>query len=186
MLGRAAYHDPWVLADVGKTRADVVQKMFDYAKRMKALPLRNIARHILGLYHGQPHARIWRRMLSDSERLKQQRSGIAPGSARGGGDARLRRSSRQPDSRITVSRGVASSATSSLAAARRCRRGSSPCRLRGSRSFLTCEVSAPMKGSSEPNSRCSAPTTRAPSSAPARRTSRCRSRAARRTRSAAC
>jgi tRNA-dihydrouridine synthase A len=71
MLGRAAYHDPWVLADVGKTRADVVQRMFECAKRMKDVPLRNIARHILGLYHGQPHARIWRRMLSDSERLKR-------------------------------------------------------------------------------------------------------------------
>jgi len=71
MLGRAAYHDPWVLADAGKTRADVVKRMFEYAKRMKGLPLRNIARHILGLYHGQPHARIWRRMLSDNERLKR-------------------------------------------------------------------------------------------------------------------
>jgi tRNA-dihydrouridine synthase A len=76
MLGRAAYHDPWVLADAGKTRADVVQKMFEYAERMKDMPLRNIARHILGLYHGQPHARIWRRMLSDSERLKRNDPGL--------------------------------------------------------------------------------------------------------------
>jgi tRNA-dihydrouridine synthase A len=71
MLGRAAYHDPWVLADPGKTRADVVSAMVTYALRMKEVPLRSIARHILGLYHGQPHARIWRRMLSDSERLKR-------------------------------------------------------------------------------------------------------------------
>jgi len=71
MLGRAAYHDPWVLADPGKTRADVVRKMVDYARRMKGTPLRNIARHMLGLYHGQPHARIWRRMLSDSARLRR-------------------------------------------------------------------------------------------------------------------
>jgi tRNA-dihydrouridine synthase A len=69
MLGRAAYHDPWVLADAGKTRADVVRAMYEYAKRH--LPLRQVARHILGLYHGQPHARVWRRMLSDSERLKR-------------------------------------------------------------------------------------------------------------------
>jgi tRNA-dihydrouridine synthase A len=69
MLGRAAYHDPWVLADPDKTRADVVRAMYEYAKRH--LPLRQVARHILGLYHGQPHARIWRRMLSDSERLKR-------------------------------------------------------------------------------------------------------------------
>jgi tRNA-dihydrouridine synthase A len=68
MLGRAAYHDPWVLADAGKTRADVVRAMVAYAGRH--LPLRQVTRHMLGLYHGQPHARIWRRMLSDSERLK--------------------------------------------------------------------------------------------------------------------
>ena len=71
MLGRAAYHDPWVLADPGTTRGDVVRKMVDYCRRMKDVPLRAITRHILGLYHGQPHARIWRRMLSDSERLKR-------------------------------------------------------------------------------------------------------------------
>src|SRR6185369_5643433 len=27
MLGRTAYHDPWVLADPGKTRSEVVKKM---------------------------------------------------------------------------------------------------------------------------------------------------------------
>ena len=70
MLGRAAYHDPWVLADPRKTRAEIVHKMVDYCRRMKDVPLRSISRHILGLYHGQPHARIWRRMLSDSQRLK--------------------------------------------------------------------------------------------------------------------
>src|SRR4051794_27562027 len=57
MLGRAAYHDPWVLADTGKTRADVVHAMVEYARRH--LPLRQVARHMLGLYHGMPHARIW-------------------------------------------------------------------------------------------------------------------------------
>ena len=74
MLGRAAYHDPWVLADAGKTRAEVVRAMYEYAKRH--LPLRQVARHILGLYHGQPHARVWRRMLSDSARLKRNDPGL--------------------------------------------------------------------------------------------------------------
>ena len=69
MLGRAAYHDPWLLADPGKTRADVVQAMAAYARQH--LPLRQVARHMLGLYHGAPHARVWRRMLSDNERLKR-------------------------------------------------------------------------------------------------------------------
>src|SRR3954467_3756977 len=33
MIGRAAYHDPWVLADNGKKRADVVAAMATYARR---------------------------------------------------------------------------------------------------------------------------------------------------------
>ena len=69
MLGRAAYHDPWMLADAGKSRTEVVHAMVEYARRH--LPLRQVARHMLGLYHGMPHARVWRRMLSDSERLKR-------------------------------------------------------------------------------------------------------------------
>jgi tRNA-dihydrouridine synthase A len=69
MLGRAAYHDPWVLADEGKTRADVVRKMHAYAAKQSSL--RHVARHMLGLYHGHRRARLWRRMLSDSVRLSQ-------------------------------------------------------------------------------------------------------------------
>jgi len=69
MLGRAAYHDPWVLADPGKTRAGVVRAMAGYARALPALRL--VARHMLGLYHGHPRARLWRRMLSDPARLSQ-------------------------------------------------------------------------------------------------------------------
>jgi tRNA-dihydrouridine synthase A len=71
MLGRAAYHDPWVLADVGNTREKVVRTMYQYARRH--LPLRQVTRHMLGLYHGMPRARLWRRMLSDSARLAGNR-----------------------------------------------------------------------------------------------------------------
>jgi tRNA-dihydrouridine synthase A len=73
MLGRAAYHDPWLLADAGKTRAQVVARMVEYCRRHQDVPLRGIARHMLGLYHGAPHARLWRRLLSDAERLKANR-----------------------------------------------------------------------------------------------------------------
>jgi tRNA-dihydrouridine synthase A len=68
MLGRAAYHNPWLLADPEKSRADVVRKMFDYAKGAESL--RHVTRHMLGLYHGHRKARLWRRMLSDAARLK--------------------------------------------------------------------------------------------------------------------
>jgi tRNA-dihydrouridine synthase A len=69
MLGRAAYHDSWILADEGKTRAEVVQAMAAYAAGQASL--RHVARHMLGLYHGHPRARLWRRTLSDTARLSQ-------------------------------------------------------------------------------------------------------------------
>jgi tRNA-dihydrouridine synthase A len=71
MLGRAAYHNPWLLADPGKSRADVVRRMFEYAKGVDSL--RHVTRHMLGLYHGHRKARLWRRMLSDAERLRPNR-----------------------------------------------------------------------------------------------------------------
>ena len=71
MIGRAAYSNPWFLADGSKTRAEVVHRMVDYAKRQDSL--RQVTRHMLGLYHGMPRARLWRQMLSDSARLKQRR-----------------------------------------------------------------------------------------------------------------
>ena len=69
MLGRAAYHNPWLLADAGKTRADVVKRMHEYAKNLDSL--RQVTRHMLGLYHATPRARLWRRMLSDSALLQR-------------------------------------------------------------------------------------------------------------------
>lgn len=67
MLGRAAYHNPWLLADPEKTRAEVVHRMKAYCERQRgpSFSLRNVTRHMLGLYHGHRRARLWRRMLSD-------------------------------------------------------------------------------------------------------------------------
>ncbi len=82
MLGRAAYHDPWVLAQAeadcfGDTpphrrRADVIHALLPYVERQRSagVGLRAIARHILGLYHGQPGGRRFRQLLSDADRLK--------------------------------------------------------------------------------------------------------------------
>ena len=69
MIGRAAYGNPWFLADEGKTRAEVVQAMAHYARRQDSL--RHVTRHMLGLYHATPRARLWRRMLSDPLELKK-------------------------------------------------------------------------------------------------------------------
>jgi tRNA-dihydrouridine synthase A len=71
MLGRAAYHNPWLLADAGKTRSGVVKSMYEYAKGVESI--RHVTRHMLGLYHGHKKARLWRRLLSDSERLRPNR-----------------------------------------------------------------------------------------------------------------
>jgi tRNA-dihydrouridine synthase A len=69
MIGRAAYANPWFLADPGKTRAEVVQAMHEYARNVESL--RHVTRHVLGLYHGMPRARLWRQMLSDSNELRR-------------------------------------------------------------------------------------------------------------------
>jgi len=74
MIGRAAYGNPWFLADEGKTRAEVVQAMAHYARRQDSL--RHVTRHMLGLYHATPRARLWRRMLSDPLELKKNDPGL--------------------------------------------------------------------------------------------------------------
>ena len=71
MLGRAAYHNPWLLADPGKTRPAVVRAMYEHAKGVESV--RHVTRHMLGLYHGHKKARLWRRLLSDAERLRPNR-----------------------------------------------------------------------------------------------------------------
>jgi len=83
MLGRAAYHDPFLLAavdaelfgsaaDAAPSRAAVVERMTDYLEREVAageMP-RHIVRHMLGLYQGVRGARQWRRLLSDAGQLE--------------------------------------------------------------------------------------------------------------------
>jgi tRNA-dihydrouridine synthase A len=75
MLGRAAYHDPYVLARVEQalygvplpTRESVLQHMRPYveAELARGTALKHISRHILGLYQGEPGARGFRRVLSE-------------------------------------------------------------------------------------------------------------------------
>lgn len=75
MLGRTAYHDPYVLAEIdaglsgtaAPSRHDVVELMLPYIEeRMReGAPLKAITRHVLGLFQGLPGARRWRRILSE-------------------------------------------------------------------------------------------------------------------------
>jgi tRNA-dihydrouridine synthase A len=76
-LGRAAYQNPYLLAEVdgrllgdaapSPTRRAVLEKLVPYAERhvRHGGRLNNIVRHILGLYHGRPRARAFRRHLSE-------------------------------------------------------------------------------------------------------------------------
>jgi tRNA-dihydrouridine synthase A len=78
MLGRAAYHDPWVLAEADArifgdaprqlSRREVAEAMLPYiaAQAAAGVPVSRITRHLLGLFHGVPGARAWRRALSGS------------------------------------------------------------------------------------------------------------------------
>jgi tRNA-dihydrouridine synthase A len=78
MIGRAAYHNPWWLAQWDEeffgepqgalTRASVEEQMAHYMAREAALhatPWSSIARHMLGLRNGLPGARRWRQVWSD-------------------------------------------------------------------------------------------------------------------------
>jgi tRNA-dihydrouridine synthase A len=77
MLGREAYHNPFLLAALHRAVFDahyvmpageaIVAAMRDYAAVQVAAgaPLRAITRHMLGLFNGRGGARAWRRALSE-------------------------------------------------------------------------------------------------------------------------
>jgi len=76
MLGRAAYHEPAILGQVdrrlfGDMAGDVepveaVRRYLPYVRRevARGVPLAAMTRHMLGLFHGRPGARAWRRTLT--------------------------------------------------------------------------------------------------------------------------
>jgi len=77
MLGRAAYQQPWVLAEcqqqlfephVPVDRDQVVERMTDYIDRQiqQGTAVKHVSRHVMGLYQGLPGARSWRRYLSEN------------------------------------------------------------------------------------------------------------------------
>jgi tRNA-dihydrouridine synthase A len=82
MLGRAAYHHPWLLSEAEtycfgptahrRTRAEVLEALVPYveAQLKRGVALRALVRHVLGLYHGQPGGRRFRQLLSDAQRLR--------------------------------------------------------------------------------------------------------------------
>ena len=93
MLGRAAYHTPYLLADVDRvvfgetneppSRLEVLERLLPYVDAHVAAGGRahSFTRHILGLYHGLPGARRFRQILSSGnvgpEHLRQAIAAVA-------------------------------------------------------------------------------------------------------------
>ncbi len=78
MLGREIYHNPYLLAEVDsrifdddhpvKSRQETVLSLIPYVERQlrQGVRLNSIARHLLGLFHGESGARAWRRHISEN------------------------------------------------------------------------------------------------------------------------
>lgn len=78
MMGRAIYHNPWLLADADmalfgeqnplSTGFDIIEKILPYVETELAegTRLHHITRHMIGLFNGMPGARRWRRYLSEN------------------------------------------------------------------------------------------------------------------------
>ncbi|KAF3978657.1 MAG: tRNA dihydrouridine(20/20a) synthase DusA [Methylococcales symbiont of Iophon sp. n. MRB-2018] len=88
MVGREAYNNPYVLAEVDnnlyqtatkiKTRDEVVMALIPYISKHIADGgrLHNVTRHILGLFHGVAGARKWRSYLSENAGKKGADEGV--------------------------------------------------------------------------------------------------------------
>jgi len=82
MMGRAIYHDPYILAQADRvlfddqhavlSRHEIIQTMLPYIEQRmsQGRPIKSITRHLLGVFQGQPGARAWRRHLSENAHLK--------------------------------------------------------------------------------------------------------------------
>ncbi len=78
MLGRTAYHEPWLLAEVDRelfadlhavpSRHAVLEAFMPYVERQLAAGVRlnAMSRHILGLFHGRPGGRLFRRHIAEN------------------------------------------------------------------------------------------------------------------------
>ena len=77
MIGRAAYHTPYFLAEIEKeifknnevlNRQEVIEKLIPYIKDeiKKGTRLNQIMRHTIGLFHGQIGSSNWKRYLSEN------------------------------------------------------------------------------------------------------------------------
>ena len=79
MLGRAPYHNPYLLHDVDRvifkrqdatsaSRVAMLHRIYPYIERQlsQGTPLTRMVRHLTGLFNGEPNARRWRRFISEN------------------------------------------------------------------------------------------------------------------------
>ncbi len=79
MMGRAAYHNPYVLADVDRviygddtfvppSRRGFLESILPYiaGEMAKGVYLSHFTRHLLGVYHGCRHSRAWKQYLTEN------------------------------------------------------------------------------------------------------------------------
>jgi len=76
MLGRSIYQNPFLLDEIEEfifknkkssiNREQILKKYMFYisVQSQKGVPIRSMTRHILGLYHGEANAKLFRRLLS--------------------------------------------------------------------------------------------------------------------------
>ena len=77
MMGREVYANPYVLAEVDArfyqaahappSREDVLERYIEYieSQMRDGVRLNQMSRHAVGLFHGQPRSRLWRRHISE-------------------------------------------------------------------------------------------------------------------------
>ena len=76
MMGRSIYHNPFLLREIDKTifdennsligREQILKIYMTYIEKQSqnGIPIRSMTRHILGIYHGEANAKLFRRLLS--------------------------------------------------------------------------------------------------------------------------
>jgi len=76
MLGRTAYHNPWMLSDchlclngqrgvADRTSAVLAMSRYIEQQQARSVPVKQISRHVLGLFQGLAGAKSWRRYISE-------------------------------------------------------------------------------------------------------------------------
>ena len=88
MMGREVYSNPYVMSAVdsrfygeagsSRTRDQVLEKYITYVdqKLLKGVRLNQMSKHVVGLFHGEPRSRLWRRHISENAHVPGSNSQV--------------------------------------------------------------------------------------------------------------